>query len=42
MINLMPPDLKEQIRFAKMNRIALRYAKVVVAVVLVLSGIFAW
>lgn len=42
MINLMPPDLKEQIRFAKLNRVALNYAKVVVLVVLVLGGIFAW
>lgn len=42
MINLMPPDLKEQIRFAKLNRVALGYARVAVAVVLVLGGIFAW
>lgn len=42
MINLMPPDLKEQIRFAKMNRVALTYARVAVAVVVALGGIFAW
>lgn len=42
MINLMPPDLKEQIRFAKMNRVALNYTVVVVVLVLVLGGIFAW
>ena len=40
MINLMPPDLKEQIRFAKLNRVVLHYMWVVVAVVLVLAGIF--
>jgi Tfp pilus assembly protein PilN len=40
MINLLPPDLKEQIRFAKMNRIALRYVRVLVAVAIVLGGIF--
>lgn len=42
MINLMPPDMKEQIRYAKMNRVALAYARVAVAMVLVLGGIFAW
>jgi Tfp pilus assembly protein PilN len=41
MINLLPPDLKEQIRFAKLNRMALRYLRVVVAVVVVLGVIFA-
>jgi Tfp pilus assembly protein PilN len=41
MINLLPPDLKEQIKFAKMNRMALRYLRVVIAVVAVLGAIFA-
>ena len=40
MINLLPPDLKEQIRFAKMNRVALRYVRVIVLVVVVFGGIF--
>lgn len=41
MINLMPPDLKEQIRFAKMNRVALNYLWIMVTVVVVLAGVFA-
>ena len=41
MINLMPPAAKEQIRFAKYNRVALHYLQLVVAVVLVLAAIFA-
>jgi Tfp pilus assembly protein PilN len=39
-INLLPPDLKEQIHYAKLNRVTLRYLWVLVAVVLVLGGIF--
>ncbi|HEY6736531.1 MAG TPA: PilN domain-containing protein [Candidatus Saccharimonadia bacterium] len=42
MINLMPPALKEQIRYAKLNRLVLRYVKVTVLVVVVLGGIFGW
>lgn len=41
MINLLPPSTKEQIRFAKYNRIALRYLQLVVAVVVVIVAIFA-
>jgi hypothetical protein len=41
MINLLPPTQKEQIRYAKLNRIALRYVRVLLAVVVVLGGIFA-
>lgn len=41
MINLLPPDLKEQIRYAKLNRLALRYFRVLIAVVAVLAGVFA-
>jgi Tfp pilus assembly protein PilN len=40
-INLLPPDLKDQIRYAKLNRLVLRYLRVVVVVVVVLAGIFA-
>jgi Tfp pilus assembly protein PilN len=36
----MPPELKMQIRYSKMNRLALSYARVTVVVVLVLAGIF--
>jgi Tfp pilus assembly protein PilN len=42
MINLMPPAMKEQIRYAKLNRLVLRYVKVTVLVVIVLGGIFGW
>lgn len=42
MINLMPPDIKDQIRYAKLNRLVLRYVKVTVLVAGVLAGIFAW
>jgi Tfp pilus assembly protein PilN len=39
-INLMPPDLKSQIRFAKLNRLALRYLRVMFVVVVVLAVVF--
>jgi Tfp pilus assembly protein PilN len=39
-INLMPPDMKEQIRYAKMNRLVLKYVWVTIVVVGVLGGIF--
>jgi len=39
-INLLPPDLKEQIRYAKLNRLVLRYLRVTVVVVIVLTGMF--
>jgi Tfp pilus assembly protein PilN len=40
MINLLPPDMKEQIRYAKINRLTLRYLRTLVAVVAVLAVIF--
>jgi Tfp pilus assembly protein PilN len=40
-INLLPPDLKEQIRYAKLNQLVLRYLRATVAVVVVLGVIFA-
>lgn len=42
MINLMPPSLKDQIRYAKLNRLVVRYVKVTVLVVAILGGIFGW
>lgn len=42
MINLMPTEMKEQIRFAKLNRLALRYLWGAVLVVLALAGVFGW
>jgi Tfp pilus assembly protein PilN len=42
MINLLPPTLKEQIRFAKYNRLILRYLRVTIVVVAILGGIFVW
>jgi Tfp pilus assembly protein PilN len=42
MINLMPPTHKEQVRYAKMNQLALRYLQTTVLVVAVLGGVFAW
>lgn len=41
MINLLPSDQKEQIRFSKLNRLALGYVRVLLAVVIVLGVIFA-
>jgi Tfp pilus assembly protein PilN len=41
-INLMPAEMKEQIRYAKLNRLVLRYVRFTVVVVLVLGGIFVW
>jgi Tfp pilus assembly protein PilN len=40
MINLLPPDIKDQIHYAKMNRLALRYLRVLAAVAVVLAGVF--
>ncbi len=42
MINLLPPDQKEQVRYAKLNRLALVYVRTTVAVVLVLGAIFGY
>ncbi|MBW4060987.1 PilN domain-containing protein [Candidatus Saccharibacteria bacterium] len=41
MINLMPPTAKEQLRYAKYNRSALRYLQLVVVVVVIIAAIFA-
>jgi len=41
-INLLPPDQKEQIRFAKLNRLALVYVRTTVVVAIVLGGIFVF
>lgn len=40
MINLLPTDLKEQIRFAKLNRLALRYLQIVILILVILSIVF--
>jgi Tfp pilus assembly protein PilN len=40
MINLMPPGQKEQLRYAKYNRVALRYVELVAVVGLLIAGIF--
>lgn len=40
MINLLPPDQKEQIRFSKLNRIAIAYVRILFIVIIVLGGIF--
>ena len=40
MINLLPPEQKEQIRYAKLNRLALAYVRILVLVIVVLGGIF--
>jgi len=40
-INLLPPELKDQIRYAKLNRLAIQYVRVSVVVVAVLGVIFA-
>lgn len=41
MINLLPPDIKDQMRYARLNRQALGYLKLVIVVIMVLGGIFA-
>lgn len=41
MINLLPPDLKTQIRFAKRNRAMVGYLKLSVGIIVVLAAIFA-
>ena len=40
MINLLPPDIKEQIRYAKFNRTAISYVRVSLMVAVVLGVIF--
>ncbi len=42
MINLLPSDLKEHIRYAKFNKLAIQYVRVAVVVVVVLGLIFGW
>jgi Tfp pilus assembly protein PilN len=39
-INLLPPPLKEQLRYARYNQLALRYLRLLIALVVVLAGIF--
>ena len=40
MINLLPPEQKDQIRYSKLNRMALNYVRILVLVIVVLGGIF--
>jgi Tfp pilus assembly protein PilN len=40
MINLLPPSLKEQLRYARYNQLAVRYLRLLTVLVLVLAGIF--
>ena len=40
MINLLPPDVKTQIRYAKYNRMAVGYIKLIVGVVVIIAVIF--
>jgi Tfp pilus assembly protein PilN len=40
MINLLPPATKEQIRYSKYNRSALRYGQLLIGVAVILAGIF--
>jgi Tfp pilus assembly protein PilN len=40
MINLLPFTIKEQIKYAKYNRIALTYLRIMVLVAVILGGIF--
>ena len=40
MINLLPPTTKEQIRYAKLNRVIVGYLWLTVLVILVLGGLF--
>ena len=39
MINLLPSDRKEEIRFAKLNRIVLRYLRLVMLLIVIIGGI---
>ncbi len=41
MINLLPPDIKVQLKYAKYNRLVLSYLKLAVGVVVLLGTIFA-
>jgi Tfp pilus assembly protein PilN len=41
MINLLPSSVKEQMQFARYNRLALRYLRVCIAVVVVLAAVFS-
>lgn len=41
MINLLPSDIKLQTRYAKYNRITIGYVRLVIAVTIILAGIFA-
>src|SRR5947207_21773 len=41
-INLLPPDLKTQIKYSKLNLMVLNYLRITAVVVVVLAGIFVW
>ncbi len=41
MINLLPPDIKTQVVYAKYNRLLLGYVKLSLGVIIILGGIFA-
>jgi len=41
MINLLPPDIQTQIRYAKYNRLMVGYVKLSVGVIIVIAAIFA-
>lgn len=40
MINLLPPALKEQMRYARLNRLVLRYLRGLVGMLVVLTAVF--
>ncbi len=40
MINLLPPTLKEELQYAKYNRVAVRYLQLLVVVAMVLGAVF--
>lgn len=40
MINLLPPALKDQVRYAKLNRLMLRYLRSLILIMLIIAGIF--
>lgn len=41
MINMLPPALKEQMRYARLNRLALQYVRGLAAMLVVLAAVFA-
>jgi Tfp pilus assembly protein PilN len=40
MINLLPPSIKEQVRYAKLNRLAMRYLSLALQVSVLLAAVF--